>query len=104
MSGAIAMIAFGVLEYKPPFPHSPDYDKKCKSNEEILKLAMDAFRERGWLLTYSLPPPRSFSLFGPVLSAGLGNGRHLIDVGSLSDVCRTAVEHEKLFLEDPDEA
>jgi hypothetical protein len=108
VSGAIELIAYGVLEYKPLSSIATlqaaqaEYRAQIEHNEEIMQLAMNAFKARSWLLSYSSSSKYRFVLHGPLTGSFPLRARELIAHGTLRDVCLVAIEREKLFLEDPD--
>ena len=103
MSGAIEMVAFGVLEYKPiPFKGTTDkeYMEKFHLAHDILKLVEDVFNSRGWLLSPKYPS-NDFVLLGATDGKVSFKWRPKIAEGTLKKVCRAAVEYDRLREEEP---
>lgn len=100
MSGAIHMVAFGVLKYDPPREIVRRGDDEGWARHDaavqIAKLVEDACVERGWLLMKNHRVPNAFELLGPLKSQGASwRTRVKIGYGTLERVCQLAVAFEE---------
>ena len=108
MSGAVRMVAWGVLEYNPLAPIAKNeaagvFKSQLSKAREIFYLVKEEFELRDWLLTqrpYGArydPFYREFILLGRLnITPGLVT-REMIGEGTLREVCLAAIAYDDIW-------
>lgn len=100
MSGAVSMVAWGVLEYTPlPFNKIINSDIEIRARE-ILGLVTIEFTKRDWLLRpnkKAYGTRRKFILLGARKVTPALTTRDLIGKGTLKEVCLAAIAHDAVW-------
>lgn len=93
--GAIRMVAFGVLEHKPPSLSTGLFQEEVKDVEaaqEIEQLVTKEINARGWKLSViAFKQGREFILLGKLGGSIALPTRPKIGQGTLQEVCKAAV-------------
>lgn len=103
MSGAVSMVAWGVLEYTPGplWARYAPYNRVDIGYEadiralEILGLVTREFTKRGWLLRPKTS--RKFMLLGARKVTPALTTRDIIGEGTLKEVCLAAIAHDAVW-------
>lgn len=99
MSGAVRMVAWGVMEYQSA-PRTVLTSEQEEKDKEILWLVDDEFSDRGWMLRpwrNQFGVSMGFILLGALNTTPALNTREKIGEGTLKEVCLAAVAYDDIW-------